>query len=70
MWIEADDSAELAAEFVDCPNIDDVSIDEVQFLDARVEVNQGDKVLTLLCTFAVPTIDGEIAAEDVECSAF
>ncbi len=68
--IESEDSAALAEEMADCPSARDVSIDEVQFLDARIDVSQGDKVLTLLCTFTVPTVDGEVAADNVECSAF
>jgi hypothetical protein len=54
---------------VSCPG-SRLSVGEVGFLDARIDVTQGDNVLTLLCSFAEPSADGEIAAADVECWAF
>jgi hypothetical protein len=59
--IDASDSGE-AAELANCAGAD--------FLDVRVDVTQGENVLTMLCTFATPTADGEIAAENVECWSF
>lgn len=69
--LTSDDAAEIAEDLVSCPGSRVTpGIDQVDFLDARVDIVQGDKVLTLLCTFTTATEDGPVAPENVECSAF
>lgn len=51
-----------------CPNGWNHYIEEVSFLDARVEIQQRHTdVAKWLCTFDVPSNDGTIQPEDVDC---
>jgi hypothetical protein len=51
-----------------CPGGYDRRIKKVQFLDAKLEVEQGKReVVTFLCTFDDPTRDGDVPRRDVDC---
>ncbi len=64
---ETDATGTSAQDLVDCPG-DQLAVEDVEFLDARVDIEQDGVALTLLCTFLTPTIDGEVAPENVECT--
>jgi hypothetical protein len=67
-WGDKHDDDDKDYEDYGCGKKYDTKIKQVRFLDAKLEVRQGNReVVTWLCTFEPPTRDGEIDRDDVEC---